>query len=188
MKRGDAVQGTLWGSGEVARSKWSRKRRARLSRGLCQDCGRRPPEENRSVCDVCGALRRAARRNYTARRTALGVCGYCGRNPRRENASYCAACMAAQVSRSARRRRDQRTAVITILGGQCAHCKIADARVLTVDHINRDGSARHRLRFGDRRASTAKWSWYLEEIGRGETALQLLCFNCHAIKDLTGHL
>ena len=47
------------------------RRRARLEAGLCTSCGRRRPEDNRSVCEPCREARRALdRRRYAARRAA----------------------------------------------------------------------------------------------------------------------
>ena len=45
-----------------------RRRRARQEAGLCTSCGRRRPEDNRSVCEPCSEARRALdRRRYAAR-------------------------------------------------------------------------------------------------------------------------
>ena len=54
-----------------------RRRQARLEARLCTSCGRRRPEENRSVCEPCREARRALdRRRYAARRAA-GRCVRC---------------------------------------------------------------------------------------------------------------
>ncbi len=69
------------------------------------------------------------------------------------------------------------------LGGRCAGngCGVNDVRLLTVDHVNGDGAA-HR---GRRVPSPwVRWGKYLKAIESGSHALQLLCFNCHALKDL----
>lgn len=65
--------------------------------------------------------------------------------------------------------------VITALGGKCAHCAEADIDVLTVDHIDQQGSA-HRL--ANRLASGWKTFIWLKRNSYPE-GFRVLCFNCN---------
>ena len=70
-----------------------RRRRARQEAGLCTSCGRRRPEESRSVCEPCREARRARdRRRYAARRAA-GCCVRCNQ-PTVGGLSRCGRCLA----------------------------------------------------------------------------------------------
>ena len=75
--------------------------------------------------------------------------------------------------------------VYSMLGGKCCYCGIDDFRVLSIDHVNKDGSNDIAAKEGDDRNSR----WYIEiynqiiQQGRYHKDLQLLCMNCHVIKD-----
>ena len=76
----------------------SRRRRARLEAGLCTSCGRRRPEDSRSVCEPCREARRALdRRRYAARRAA-GRCVRCTQ-PTVGGLSRCGRCLALEKER-----------------------------------------------------------------------------------------
>ena len=66
-----------------------RRRRARREAGLCTDCGRNPPAENRSVCETCRLAMRARERARYAVRKAAGVCVRCA-EPTVGGSSRCA--------------------------------------------------------------------------------------------------
>ena len=66
-----------------------RRRRARREAGLCTDCGRNPPAENRSVCEACRLAMRARERARYAVRKAAGVCVRCA-EPAVGGSSRCA--------------------------------------------------------------------------------------------------
>ena len=66
-----------------------RRRRARREAGLCTDCGRNPPAENRSVCETCRLAMRARERARYAARKAAGVCVRCA-EPAVGGSSRCA--------------------------------------------------------------------------------------------------
>ena len=75
-----------------------RRRRAWKEAGLCTSCGRRQPEESRSVCEPCRETRRALdRRRYDARRTA-GRCVRCNQ-PTVGGLSRCGRCLALEKER-----------------------------------------------------------------------------------------
>lgn len=75
-----------------------RRRRARQDAGLCTSCGRRRPEDNRSVCEPCREARRALdRRRYAARRT-VGRCVRCNQTTV-GGLSRCGRCLALEKER-----------------------------------------------------------------------------------------
>ncbi len=102
-----------------------RRRRARLEAGLCTSCGRRRPEDNRSVCEPCREARRALdRRRYDARRAA-GRCVRCNQTTV-GGLSRCGRCLALEKERISperesavsRKRYSGRRA-----RGECVDCK-----------------------------------------------------------------
>ena len=75
-----------------------RRRRAWNEAGLCTSCGRRRPQDNRSVCEPCREARRAIdRRRYAARRAA-SRCVRC-RQPTVGGLSRCGRCLALEKER-----------------------------------------------------------------------------------------
>ena len=102
-----------------------RRRRARQEAGLCTSCGRRRPEDSRSVCEPCREARRALdRRRYSARRAA-GRCVRCNQ-PTVGDLSRCGRCLALEKERvsperasaAGKRRYNMRRAQ-----GICVDCK-----------------------------------------------------------------
>ncbi len=103
-----------------------RRRRARQDAGLCTSCGRRRPEDNRSVCEPCRKARRALdRRRYAAKRAA-SRCVRCTQ-PTVGGLSRCGRCLALEKERvsperesavSKRRYADRRAQ------GICVDCKV----------------------------------------------------------------
>ena len=102
-----------------------RRRRDRRDAGLCTSCGRRRPEEKRSVCEPCREARRALdRRRYSARRAA-GACVRC-KQPTVGGLSRCGRCLALEKERvsperesaASRKRYFGRRA-----RGECVDCK-----------------------------------------------------------------
>ena len=75
-----------------------RRRRARQEAGLCTSCGRRRPEESRSVCEPCREARRARDRRRYAERQAAGRCVRC-RQPTVGGRSRCGRCLALEKER-----------------------------------------------------------------------------------------
>lgn len=70
---------------------------------------------------------------------------------------------------------------VEILGGACVWCGQQDVRVLEFDHINNDGKkhrAESRIHGG---AGTATWIIAVPE--EAQQRIQVLCANCHAIKN-----
>lgn len=80
------------------------------------------------------------------------------------------------------KRAERRAVVVKLLGGRCVNCGNSDVRVLQIDHKHNDGN---KLKRGGRiRGFDLK---HFNAIIRGEDPLdryQLLCANCHALKNL----
>ena len=77
------------------------------------------------------------------------------------------------LARSRKHRRLLRERAVAFLGGLCAHCGIADYRVLHIDHVDGGGGAEKRA-IGD--------AGIHRKILAGAEGYQLLCANCHNIK------
>ena len=75
-----------------------RRRRERRDAGLCTSCGRRRPEDNRSVCEPCRKARRALDRRRYAARKAAGRCVRC-RQPTVGGLSRCGRCLLLEKER-----------------------------------------------------------------------------------------
>ena len=75
-----------------------RRRRAWKEAGLCTSCGRRRPEEDRTVCEPCREARRALDRRRYAARQAAGRCVRCNQ-PTVGGLSRCGRCLALEKER-----------------------------------------------------------------------------------------
>ena len=75
-----------------------RRRRAWKEAGLCTSCGRRRPQDNRSVCEPCREARRAIDRRRYAARKAAGRCVRCTQ-PTVGGLSRCGRCLALEKER-----------------------------------------------------------------------------------------
>lgn len=123
---------------------------------VCIDCHERPPVKRRRVCGPC---------NYQRKKAA--VAEWKANNPDRVR----------ELARDSRRRRygPAREEAIAVLGGRCAVCGFDNEIALTFDHVNGGGTAE--------RAAKDRLSWF-QAIARGEIHdVQLLCRNCHAVKN-----
>jgi len=102
-----------------------RRRRARQAAGLCTTCGRRQPDDHRSVCEPCREARRAIDRRRYAIRRAAGRCVRCTQ-PTVDGLSRCGRCLALEKERVSperesavsRKRYARRRA-----RGECVDCK-----------------------------------------------------------------
>ncbi len=103
-----------------------RRRRERRDAGLCTSCGRRRPEDNRSVCEPCREARRALdRRRYCARRTA-GCCVRC-KQPTVGGLSRCGRCLALEKERVSPERESavsRKRYAGRRARGECVDCKV----------------------------------------------------------------
>ena len=101
------------------------RRRARQDAGLCTSCGRRRPEDNRTVCEPCREARRALdRRRYSARRAA-GACVRCTQ-PTVGGLSRCGRCLALEKERVSPERESavsKKRYAARRARGECVDCK-----------------------------------------------------------------
>ncbi len=103
-----------------------RRRRAWREAGLCTSCGRRRPEDNRSVCEPCREARRAIDRRRYAARKAAGRCVRCNQ-PTVGGLSRCGRCLALEKERISA---EQKSAagksryVARRAQGICVDCKV----------------------------------------------------------------
>jgi len=90
--------------------RWHRRTAERRARGLCLNCGKRPPAPHRSQCEPCIEKRRAADlaryHRRTAERVAQGLCPKCGKRPPEPGRSQCGPCL--EKDAAAGRARDAR--------------------------------------------------------------------------------
>lgn len=162
-------------------------RHARIANGLCRDCGKSPYLPEKVVCEPCMRARTLRQSNYKKKRNENQLCRKCGGDLElnRLTSSLCQKCAAAQIERARQVRRRNKERVLNYFGGKCCHCEINDFRVLTLDHVNGGGNL-------DRKGvRTYAPSWYAKLyllIIKNKfdllPKLQILCYNCHAIKDL----
>ena len=102
-----------------------RRRRERRDAGLCTSCGRRRPEDNRSVCEPCREARRARdRRRYVAKRAA-GCCVRCNQTTV-GGLSRCGRCLALEKERVSPERESavsKKRYAARRARGECVDCK-----------------------------------------------------------------
>lgn len=80
------------------------RRADRAGRGLCTECGKRPPSEGTVRCRHCLARARKLARSLYALRKRLGLCTDCGRAANCAPHTICARCRRIRAERNARRR------------------------------------------------------------------------------------
>ena len=102
-----------------------RRRRERRDAGLCTSCGRRRPEDDRSVCEPCREAKRALdRRRYSARRAA-GCCVRCSQTTV-GGLSRCGRCLALEKERVSPERESavsRKRYAARRSRGECVDCK-----------------------------------------------------------------
>ncbi len=102
-----------------------RRRRARQEAGLCTSCGRRRPEDRRSVCEPCREARRAVDRRRYAARKAAGRCVRCTQ-PTVGGLSRCGRCLTLEKERVSPERESaagKRRYAARRAQGICVDCK-----------------------------------------------------------------
>ncbi len=113
-----------------------RRRRAWKEAGLCTSCGRRRPEEGRSVCEPCRETRRARdRRRYDARR-AVGRCVRCTQ-PTVGGLSRCGRCLTLEKERVSPEQRSavgKRRYAARRARGACVDCGVRTGGAARCEH------------------------------------------------------
>ena len=156
------------------------QRRKRVEQKLCRDCGHNELFQDKVVCERCHKLRSKRGKAFKHRLSLNNQCARCQKPGTTK--TLCENCMTTQIATMRLRRRDNKTYVFNKLGGKCVDCNESDLRCLSIDHINYDGKA-------DRNGSITS-TWYAKltrQLKAGielNAKLQILCFNCHAKKDL----
>jgi hypothetical protein len=157
-----------------------------IERGLCQNCGARPPYPERKLCEICLRTQREGRRKFRAdnpgefrgkyhSRKKAGVCTRCGLVAPRPNYNLCTICNAAERQRSVRVKKK----VMDKYGGQCICCGETHIAFLTLDHINDDG--------GQRRSEGVGTQLYQRLLKLPvDSTLRVLCYNCNCGRRTTG--
>ena len=162
-------------------------RKKRIEKGLCRDCGVRPPKENSKSCQHCFDVRQKATAEYKKKQIANGICVRCGKPNDREKVVLCTECNELAIEQFRQRRKINKLKVIEYFGGKCKQCGESDIRTLTLDHINNDGKNDCADKNGKRIISPTWYAKLIKQIDKNEVPenhLMLLCFNCHAKKDL----
>jgi ribosomal protein L32 len=143
--------------------------------------------KNKVVCQICFDKRKVtAQRIYNKTLTA-GICIGCGKINNRNDKTLCFECNSVSVEKYRHRRKEVKLFIINYFGNKCKECGEMDIRCLSLDHINNDGSLDKKTKDGKRQVTP---TWYaklyklLKDNQPLPRELQLLCFNCHAKKDL----
>jgi hypothetical protein len=156
-------------------------RHARIASGVCRDCGINKPWFPKVMCESCFLKRQIT--NKIRNSKPRGRCKYC---PTATMKTLCSACMTRAVDVCRIRRGRNRKTVVAAYGGKCTLCEENDIRCLSLDHINNDGAQDRKRENGKKMGSIAFYAKLYKEVESGilREDLELLCFNCHARKDL----
>lgn len=162
----------------------------------CVVC-RNPSTLNFAICESCRSARRAAYAVKAASARAGGPCVSCADGMAVIGKTRCQPCAdksrkkselwresnpgvtPAQRSYGIRKRKEQRRAVFSAYGNQCACCGESEPLFLTIDHIN-GGAPEHRRQSNLGRGGAILYAWLIRnEFPEG---FQTLCFNCNWAK------
>lgn len=162
----------------------------RIEQGLCRDCGKAEPlVEGKVICSGCAEKRSALQKDWYQRQKASDACYRCKKNEAQPGTNLCVECREKQVEYYRQKRKSAKERIYEYFGCKCKYCDETDIRCMSVDHVNNDASTDplvNRKTDGRRYNSTGWYEKVLAQIERGEQGneLQMLCFNCHAKKDL----
>jgi hypothetical protein len=167
------------------------------AKGLCVSCGK-TKRGTQVFCDRCHQKRlkrQQTRRNgLLSYRTHAQLCISCGDKLLDRQYKWCLACrkkgrrtiaanrkkyLNSKQHRYECRQRLKRE-VINAYGGKCRCCSITEITMLTIDHLNNDGS-QQRKHLGH---GFAFYYWLRRN--RYPPGFQVLCFNCNLSKHLRG--
>lgn len=168
-------------------AKMTQIRADRVAAGLCRTCGKSPPTQGTKVCQPC---RERTKINTLIRNYGLkerGLCADC-RNPTDSMNIVCASCMDKRVQGFRNKRKENKELIYNYFGCKCAVCGETDIVVMTLDHIDGDGYLDKKSENGKKQITPTWYAKLVKRIKAGqplERNLQMLCFNCHAKKDLT---
>jgi hypothetical protein len=161
-------------------------RKARVDKGLCRDCGNWPYLKDKVVCSQCDIKRTNGNKIIKNRLILNGKCTVCSK-PHSRGTTLCLACSNRSVNNFRLARKRNKEFIVNYFGGKCKDCGELDIRCLSLDHINNDGRLDKISDNGKKQISPTWYAKLVKLITKNKPLpreLQLLCFNCHAKKDL----
>lgn len=161
-------------------------RKARIDKGFCRDCGIWPYLKDKVVCSFCNIKRANGNKISKGNKAASGKCIMCSK-PHLKGTTLCEICTERSVNNFRLARKRNKEFIIEHFGGKCKDCGEKDVRCLSLDHIDNDGNLDKISKTGKRQISPTWYAKLVKLIKSNQPLprrLQLLCFNCHAKKDL----
>jgi hypothetical protein len=160
--------------------------KARVKAGLCRDCGKCKPVQEKTVCEKC-AKKRYKNSKIAATRNKAKMCCHSCRQPT-NGKTLCQSCHDNQIVRMRDARKRNKILIYNHFGGKCEHCGETDIRVMTLDHVDNDGAIDKKSDSGKKQITTAWYVKLVRLINSNKSfprKLQMLCYNCHFKKDLS---
>lgn len=146
-----------------------------IAQGLCTNCGSRPAQVNRLMCETCAEANRQLLKRRMEEARAKGFCLRCRKRPSVEGIQICQTCREESRKyylRNNTRRKEQWDIVLDHYGRKCTCCGESNVLFLTVSHVNNDG-AKHRKQIGERQIV----KWMIEN--NFPDGLTIECYNCN---------
>lgn len=163
------------------------RRLKRVQSGLCRDCGLTDPFPTQIVCEPCFKSRQERQANRKIKIINNKQCVQCNNINDRSNRTLCSLCNEIQVQNARDIRKRNKLFIINYFGEKCCECGQNDIRCLTLDHIDKDGHLDRKTENGKKQLTPVWYAKLIKLIHLGKELprrLQLLCYNCHAKKDL----
>ena len=152
----------------------------RRSSNNCVRCGKYV--NNFSVhCDICAEYMKYKDQRYYNATKKSGLCVHCRKTSPIVNEILCLICKKKNAICGKDNRIKQKLTIIQHYGGKCMFCGETDMIVLSIDHIDGDGT-KHRKQL--RNQGTILYRWLIKN--NYPTGFQVLCFNCNFRKYLNG--
>lgn len=151
-------------------SKWKRWYEKQRALDLCVSCGSEPTD-GKTRCNKCITHRRA---NLPKHSLAFYICNECGNPGKHYKCPEHATLKRKRYNKSQRDNLWER--VFALYGDVCSCCGEENKLFLTVDHINRDGSA------GGRQGRESRWHYIKEK----RNDIRILCYNCNCGRERNG--
>lgn len=150
----------------------------RVLKGVCTRCGARPPERRTRLCQPCLDYWHEWRRRPGSADSL-----------RESNRKWMDKDRVAFLDRHrqtcAKARAKRKALIVSRYGGKCACCGEKEPAFLLVDHINENGSEDREMFDGKKKRGGDVF--YRRVIAlEYPDHLQLLCYNCHAAKNIQG--
>lgn len=150
----------------------------KAGRRPCHKCGVRPHVYRGRHCRVCRKeTERRQQRDWRRSHIAKGLCPLCG-EPSDRPGKNCSACHAKYLERTRQLKRQ----AIDAYGGRCACCGEDVIELLTIDHVNNDGTQRRKA--GVYRGGQSTYRWLIRH--GFPDSYQCLCFSCNWGKRVNG--